>query len=253
MIAVKTIKSLIAFKLLEDIPDYNLRSAHKLLNIKEQQPFADIARRVIITKRTLLYYDRLYTLFQEIRNLKAIRHGRVNICEAGVYRGGSSRFIAMSCKALDVDATIYSVDTFSGHSDKDVHTDIDGGHRANDGFSDTSFADVSAYLSSCPNIRVLKGRIQEIAPTFDCRFDMAHLDMDIYEPTRYALDYFDKALSANGVIVVDDYGFTTCPGAKLAVDEFLLSHCGYVATYLLTGQMILQKVEYDALKPVTFA
>ena len=43
--------------------------------------------------------------------------------------------------------------------------------------------------------------------------------MDIYEPTKFALEKLFKKMSPNGIILIDDY--STVEGATKAVDEFL--------------------------------
>ncbi len=52
-------------------------------------------------------------------------------------------------------------------------------------------------------------------------FSFVHIDVDLYEPTRDAMAFFYPRMSPGGIIVCDDYNFTSCPGATRAVDEFL--------------------------------
>ena len=68
-----------------------------------------------------------------------------------------------------------------------------------------------------------------------------HLDMDIYEPTIFALKFFNDRLVKGGVILLDDYGFDTCPGIPRAVQEFTETQPGYFGMSLLTGQYLLIK------------
>ena len=76
-------------------------------------------------------------------------------------------------------------------------------------------------LSMFNNCHFYKGwipaRFPEVA---DKRFAMVHVDVDLYEPTLASLEFFYPRMNAGGVIICDDYGFTTCPGAKKAVDDF---------------------------------
>ena len=48
---------------------------------------------------------------------------------------------------------------------------------------------------------------------------MLHLDMDVKEPTSFALDLLYERIVPGGVIVVDDYN--AVEGATQAVDDFL--------------------------------
>ena len=45
------------------------------------------------------------------------------------------------------------------------------------------------------------------------------MDLDTYEPTKYALDKFSKMITKGGIILIDDY--STVYGATKAIDEFL--------------------------------
>jgi len=49
---------------------------------------------------------------------------------------------------------------------------------------------------------------------------MVHIDVDLYEPTRAAFEFFHPRMAPGGVMVCDDYGFASCPGARKAVDEY---------------------------------
>lgn len=52
-------------------------------------------------------------------------------------------------------------------------------------------------------------------------FAFVHIDVDLYQPTFDSLKFFYSRMSPGGIILCDDYGFTTCPGATKAVNELL--------------------------------
>ncbi|VUZ29013.1 Uncharacterised protein [uncultured Comamonas sp.] len=54
------------------------------------------------------------------------------------------------------------------------------------------------------------------------RIALLHLDIDIKEPTEYALQRLYEHIVPQGLIVVDDYG--TVAGATEAVDQFAKTH-----------------------------
>lgn len=46
-------------------------------------------------------------------------------------------------------------------------------------------------------------------------------DMDIYEPTLRALEWFRPRIAKGGIVLCHDYFCGLCPGVTKAVDEFL--------------------------------
>ena len=88
---------------------------------------------------------------------------------------------------------------------------------------------------------VEKGWIPEVlAVAADRDFALVHIDVDLYRPTRDALEFFYPRTNPGGIIVCDDYGFTTCPGAKSAVDEYMESRPEPVL-HAPTGQALIFK------------
>lgn len=224
------------------VPDYYGTAAPKMIDIRSLPGFDALAHQVIEQKRTLLYYDRLYTIYQALfRRKGALGDTSTNMAEVGVYKGGGSYFIASVLQALKWESAVHHCfDTFEGHASRDVREQDP--HQRVASFSDTSFESVSEYLSKFANVQIYKGRIQETSPQVENKtFCFVHLDMDLYEPTVFALQFFEQRLLPGGIIVVDDYGFLTCPGVKQAVDEFMEGNTHYFGLHLLTGQYILAK------------
>ena len=48
-----------------------------------------------------------------------------------------------------------------------------------------------------------------------------HIDVDLYEPTRDSIEFFYPRLAPGAVVLCDDFGMPTCPGATKAIEEFL--------------------------------
>jgi O-methyltransferase len=67
-----------------------------------------------------------------------------------------------------------------------------------------------------------------------------HVDLDIFASITDALTFFYPRMAAGGIIVFDDYGFPSCPGARAAVDEFF-SQKPEVPFALQTGQCVVRK------------
>lgn len=69
--------------------------------------------------------------------------------------------------------------------------------------------------------RYYKGWIpSRFAELSEDNFAFVHIDVDLYEPTIDCLRFFYPRLCSGGIILGDDYGFTSCPGARKAFDEF---------------------------------
>jgi hypothetical protein len=227
------------------VPDYYGCKASKHIDIRSAPPFGRLAKDVIEQSRTLLYYDRLYTIFQALANLKTSRADAewMDLVEIGVYKGGSSYFIASVLKNMHLTkARLHCFDTFEGHAIEDLSVEGDPLRKPSD-FSDTEVNEVKSYLSRFENVNVYKGRFQDTCNQVSSyRFHFVHVDVDLYEPTRFILEFINPRLVRKGVFIVDDYGFQTCPGVKLAVDEFVESNTQYFHVHLLTGQCVLVKL-----------
>lgn len=70
-------------------------------------------------------------------------------------------------------------------------------------------------------VRSFKGWIPDRFPEVSDRlFCLVHVDVDLYQPTIDSLEFAYPRTSRGGIIVCDDYGSRSCPGARRAVDEF---------------------------------
>ena len=67
------------------------------------------------------------------------------------------------------------------------------------------------------------------------RFSFVHLDVDLYQPTMDSLEFFYGRMNPCSIILCDDYGFVTCPGAKKAMDSFFADKPEEIVS-LPTGQ-----------------
>lgn len=74
------------------------------------------------------------------------------------------------------------------------------------------------------NVDLVEGDVRETIPRYlaerqQMSFAVINIDLDLYEPTKAALQHLFPLVVRGGVVILDDYeGF---PGAKRAVDEYL--------------------------------
>ena len=69
----------------------------------------------------------------------------------------------------------------------------------------------------------------------------AHIDVDIYQSVSDCCQFLYPLLVPGGVLIFDDYGLPTCPGARLAVDCFFTAKAE-TPIVLPTGQAIVIKL-----------
>jgi ADP-heptose:LPS heptosyltransferase len=157
------------------------------------------------------------------------------VIEMGVYRGGSAAAIGWMLRRAKLERVVHLFDTFGGMPpamEHDTHEEFD--------FADTSTANVAESLN-----RVVPGFpfqfhpglfSNTLAEVSGRRFCFAHIDADLYHSVREACEFAYPRMDRGGIILFDDYGAPSCPGAKKAVDEFfrdklekptLVSDCAY--------------------------
>lgn len=140
--------------------------------------------------------------------------------EMGVFTGGVTRMF------LDAGRPTFAFDTFEGIAGADPKVDMhkDGEYHG---------GDVLDYIAGA---KIVKGEIPDSLATITMpMISIAHIDLDVKAPTAAALDWVYSRLHMDGVIIMDDYGSSTCPGVREAVDEFQDGR----KLYIPTGQMII--------------
>lgn len=169
-------------------------------------------------EREGLNTDRRWMLAELLRMVDGIEG---DTAECGVFAGASSYLICRAnAHASGGGRTHRMFDSFAGLSNPAA---CDGSHWKRGDLS-CQLETVQANLAEFSEVAYYPGwipsRFSEVA---NKRFSFVHIDVDLYEPTRDSLAFFYPRMAEGGVLVVDDYGFTTCPGATRAVDEVLAS------------------------------
>lgn len=89
--------------------------------------------------------------------------------------------------------------------------------------------------------RLVKGWIPDcFSAAEEHRFRLVHIDVDLYQPTWDSLEFFYPRLNTGGVVVFDDYGLMTCPGARQAADDFFRNKPEPIVE-IVTGQAVAVK------------
>ncbi len=192
-----------------------------------------------ITGRSLVSRERAWILYSLARNALNIEGDFV---ECGVYRGGTARLLRRVLDEKPAGRRLHLFDTFLGMPDTDRQRDK---HKAHD-FADTSLDAVSAFVGRASHICYHPGRIPE---TFrnaqESHFAFSHIDVDIYRSVLDCCLFIYPRTPPGGIIIFDDYGFASCPGARQAVDEFFAEK-PEVPLVLGTGQAVVFRVTSTA-------
>jgi len=182
--------------------------------------------------------DRKWMLVQLLRMLESVPG---DTAECGVYLGASSYLMALMNKETKAfQRTHHLFDSFEGLSEP---SDKDGVHWSK---GDLSIGEevVRKKLSKFSELKFHKGWIPEkFNEVKDLKFAFVHIDVDLYQPTLDSIAFFYERMSAGGIILCDDYGFTSCPGATKACDEFLEGKPEQMIALSCGGGFIIKGVE----------
>ncbi len=177
--------------------------------------------------------DRKYTLNQL---LKLTPHLEGDLVECGVYKGASAYLMCQAYRDAH-DVIVHLFDSFEGLSTPNHH---DGDYWVKGALS-TPQQELEMTLAPFDNYRIYKGwipeRFDEVATL---KFRFLHIDVDLYQPTFASLEFFYERMVVGGIILMDDYGFKTCPGARKAADDFFSNKPEQVIM-LPTGQAFTVK------------
>ncbi len=185
-------------------------AAFQLWQLSEHKD-ADVVRLIRRIRRERKSLQSAFEAFYVYSLAKTQSRLPGELAEVGVFEGATARLI---CEAKG-DRALHLFDTFCGlppDSDKDL-----GIHRIHQYACDRR--SVETYLAGYDRICFHEGRFPE--STLDLpeqTYSFVHLDVDLYESTKAALEYFYPRMTPGGAIVSHDYSMLA--GVQQAVDEF---------------------------------
>jgi O-methyltransferase len=186
--------------------------------------------------RTLVSRDRCYVLWRTLSQSLAIDG---DLVECGVFRGGTALLEASTVRERAGERPLHLVDSFAG-----MPRTTEGMDRFEEGdLGSTSVEQVRAALAPFAFAHVHEGVIPGVFDALGVeRVAWAHIDVDIYAAVRDCLEYLYPRMAPGGAIVLDDYGFPSCAGARRAVDEFFADGRPEQPLCLPTGQCLIMKL-----------
>lgn len=159
--------------------------------------------------------DRRFMVYELARMARAVPG---DTAECGVFKGASSFLICLAQQETGKHHHIF--DSFAGLSPPGSRD----GNYWKSGSLACSLEEVQSNLRDFPNVHYYRGWIPDRFPSVvDCQFSFVHIDVDLEQPTYDSADFFWPRISPGGVLLCDDYGFTSCPGATLALDDYFAS------------------------------
>ncbi|OUX78745.1 MAG: macrocin-O-methyltransferase [Oceanospirillales bacterium TMED59] len=185
-------------------------------------------------KKFLLHYE----LFIKTLNVPG------DIAEFGVYRGQGLMTWANLLEARAIGnrtKTVFGFDNwkgFTGFSEQDG-IENNGAGKTIGGFNPSfykeelvnsiSIFDQDRFVSWKKRIKLIDGQVEDTVKPFlsenpGIRFSLVHFDMDLYLPTKIALEAIWSRVTPGGIIIFDEYAIPDWPGETEAVDEFIAKH-----------------------------
>ena len=194
---------------------------------KKLENFPKYIRRQKVTR-----YLALYELFKLVLPLKG------SIVECGVHEGFGLAAIANFSAVLEpnnLTRRIYGFDTFSGFSDVGVKDSSKAytpraGDLAADSYEELSqlfeLYDQNRFLGHVKKVELVKGDIRKTAAQFlkenpHLLVSLLFLDLDLYEPTKAALQAFVPRMPKGSILAFDELDNPIWPGETLALLETL--------------------------------
>jgi O-methyltransferase len=150
----------------------------------------------------------------------AIRHSEGDTAECGCFMGLGSHLICLAHVdvALARERRHFVFDSFEGLS---APGEFDGGYWSKGDLACDEMS-VRGNLEEFDFVEYKKGWIPtRFSEMRDKHFCFVHVDVDLADPTLQCLEFFFPRLSPRGVMILDDYGFGSCPGVTRAVEQFI--------------------------------
>jgi hypothetical protein len=146
------------------------------------------------------------------------------VAECGVDKGDFAYYI----NKYYCEKSLYLFDTFEGFTGEDIEKEkllgqdafINGGFNRIGGFEYTSEQLVYDKMPFKDKVIICKGYFPDTAKGLNETFCFVNLDMDLYQPTLAALEFFYEKMCDGGVILCHDYFHPELPGIKMAIADF---------------------------------
>ena len=158
--------------------------------------------------------------------IKKTEHLEGDILELGIYKGGSTVMGARYLQKLKSKRKIYACDAFIGLPYDDKFSLFSHAKGMYSGTSAQLVKDKFKKFDVEEQIEVVEGLFEDTLyeQLSDKKFSFVLVDCDIYDATKFSLEFVYPRLAKGGIIMFDDYDRVNrddpTGGETLAVDEF---------------------------------
>ena len=198
----------------------------------KDQAFRAYFERFLGKTGNWLNYERRWTVGQMLRLLTRVPG---HLAECGVYEGGASYQL---CRFAEANGRrVHLFDSFEGLSSPNEN---DGDHWKRGALSSPEDV-LRKNLSEFDCFETFPGWIPSAFDRVaDQTYCFVHIDVDLEQPTYDSIAFFYPRLAPGGIMMLDDHGYETCPGARKAALEFMSDKPEPVVD-LATGQGMILK------------
>lgn len=169
----------------------------------------------VIREYTLVDLYRCWELWHLVGQT---RHLTGDMLEVGTWRGGTGCLLGARSKQLGLSATVFLCDTFTGVVKTSAVDTYRGGEHA-----DTAIPIVRecAAKLGLDNLSILQGVFPEETggEIADRHYRLCHIDVDAYQSGKDVLEWVWPRLVPGGIVVFDDFGFSSTRGIATLVHE----------------------------------
>jgi hypothetical protein len=182
-----------------------------------------------------------YELFKQVVDLPGC------IVELGVFCGASfftwTKLMETFCPG-DQTRKVYGFEWFQGlqnFSDKDGKQDPQADNKTVGAYTANAslvrkLVELNILDGLQPGVQrgfLIEGNVCETLSKFledkpGLRISLLYLDMDLYEPTKFALEILYPRVVAGGIVAFDEYGQVPWQGETVAAEEYFHEHLGYM-------------------------
>lgn len=158
-------------------------------------------------------FERRWNLRELLRLVESVAG---DLAECGVFEGANAHQLCQFAEKYG--RKVHLFDSFEGLS---APADSDGSFWKKGDLS-ASEAVVHRNLSQFKCFETFRGWIPDAFPyDGEFRYAFVHIDVDLEQPTRDSLAFFYPRMNEGGIILLDDHGYKTCPGARKAALAFM--------------------------------